>query len=106
MRPLPATAKAITTTAAVSGGGLLIANHLPLLAGLTGGLLAALFVGVVLPAVWSTRSTRRAAALTVLIQILATLIRPERPAPSTKPVHTDPDSRPPMPIIRPDQGMD
>ena len=103
MRPLPATAKAITTTAAVSGTGLLIANHLSLLLGLTAGLLAALFVGVVLPAVWSTHSTRRAAALTVLIQILATLIRRE---PSTWPVHTNSDNRPPTPIICPDDETD
>jgi hypothetical protein len=95
MRPLPVKAKAITTPAAVTGGGLLIANHLPLLVGLTGGLLAALFVGVVLPAVWSTRSTRRAAALTVL----ATLIRPGRPEPSPQSVRTDPDNRPPTPIV-------
>jgi hypothetical protein len=103
MRPLSATVKAITTTVVVSGGGLLIQNHLVLLAGLTGGLLAALFLGVVLPAVWSTRSTRRAAALTVLIQILAALIRPERLKASTRPVHSDLANLPPTPIIRSDE---
>ena len=102
MRPLSATAKAITTPAAVTGGGLLIANHLPLLAGLTCGLLTALFVGVVLPAVWSTRSTRRAAALTVLV----TLIRPGRPEPSTQPFRSDPDNCPPAPMVCPDVETD
>jgi len=80
----------------------LIANNLPLLAGLTCGLLTALFVGVVLPAVWSTHSTRRAAALTVLV----TLIRPGRPELSTQPVRTDPNNCPPASMVCPDVETD
>jgi hypothetical protein len=73
MRPSPTT----TAISALGAGStcLLTATHLPLLAGLATGLLAALFAGVVLPAVWSTRPTRRAAAQTGLAQILA-LARP------------------------------
>jgi hypothetical protein len=105
MRPLPAKAKAITTPSAIIGGGLLISNHLPLLTILTGGLLVSLFVGVVLPAVWSTRAARRTAALTVLIQILGTLIRPGRPEPSPEPVRTNPDN-PSTPIVCSDVETD
>jgi hypothetical protein len=51
----PATAT-ITKTAAGTGGGILLVTHLPLVAALATGLLFAIFLGVVLPAVWSTQS--------------------------------------------------
>jgi hypothetical protein len=95
--PTPsATAKQIAATAVGTGSGLLLTTHLPLVAGLTIGLLAVLFagvfLGVVLPAVWSTRPTRRAAAQTVLTQILA-LLRPDPPALSQSPGPSDPPRR-------------
>jgi hypothetical protein len=76
-RPTPTT---ITCAAVGTGSGLLISSHLPLLAalatGLIAGITAAVFLGVILPAVWSTRSTRRAAAQGVLTQLLTLLHRP------------------------------
>ena len=56
-------------------GGVLLANHLPLLAAVS-GLIAAIFLGVVLPAVWSARPARRAAALATLKVLLAIVKRP------------------------------
>jgi len=74
MRPTAATTK----TAAGSGITILLAAHLPLLAALTTCLLLAMFLGVVLPAVWSTKPGRRGAALSVLREILKTTGRRPR----------------------------
>lgn len=56
-------------------GGVLLANHLPLLAAVF-GLIAAIFMGVALPAVWSAKPARRAAALATLKVLLAIVKRP------------------------------
>jgi hypothetical protein len=75
-------AATVAATAAGTGGGFLLATHLPLIAGLATAMSLAMFLGVVLPAVWSTIPTRRAAALTVLREILATL-RGQTPSATT-----------------------
>lgn len=72
------TLAAMTATAATTGaataGGMLLAAHLPLL-GVISALIAAIFFGVILPAVWSTKPERRAAALATLKELLATARR-------------------------------
>ena len=61
-------------------GGILLSSRLPLL-GAALALIAAIFLGVVLPAVWSAKPDRRAAALATLKEILA-IIRPGGAHPS------------------------
>jgi len=62
------------TVATATVGGTLAAHTTSLLAalatGLTGVVLLVVLLGVVLPAVWSRRPTRRAAARAVLDQLL------------------------------------
>jgi len=69
----------MTVTAARAGTativGVLVANHLPLLTAIL-GLIAAIFLAVVLPAVWSAKPARRAAALATLKVLLAIVKRP------------------------------
>lgn len=57
----------------VLGTAAVATHQLILLLTTLGGLVFMLIAGVVLPAVWSTKSSRRQAASTVLDQLLATL---------------------------------
>ena len=68
--PTKATVTTMGTAVPAGGVGLLIGSHLVLLAVLAAALLGMLYVGVVLPAVWSRDPHRRRAARGVLTDIL------------------------------------
>jgi hypothetical protein len=78
MNWLNITTNTITKTVA-TGGSLIAASQVPPLVYLTAATLGGFFIGVILPAVWSTKPSRRAAALTVLTELLNILRRPRAP---------------------------
>ena len=71
MKPATTTAT-IAKTGIVTGGAVLLGDHIPL-SGAIVIFVAAVFLGIALPAAWSTKPARRAAALAVLKEILAAL---------------------------------
>jgi len=63
-----------TRTVTAACGGLLLASHPTLMAAIA-AFVAVIFFGIALPAVWSAKHARRAAALKVLSAVLAVVSR-------------------------------